>query len=132
MTATLKYLGYILLLLAVLALTSCRPEPFVQTIVLPDTMHTSMGPIPVTVVDSIHAPEITGVVIGRYTFWERRIYLHGQIKAPLSALKVLRHEQCHAMLIESGLQRYLPDDLTEALCDMYARELVAEAVRGRP
>lgn len=136
---TARYVAYLVSLIGLLAVMGCHPvaEPrnsVPNPVIVPDTIHTLMRALPVVVADTIpNAPGTgPGVTIGRFTFQEGRILIWRGIFDPAMRLKIIYHEQCHAILIETGLWNQLNGDVIELVCDAFARERVAAAIRGSP
>ena len=115
--------------LLLLCLAACLPHkhqapaPFPA---LPDTVHFESGPIPVILVEDISVGDSTQFVIGRYDFFRRVIYIRRGITDPIQRQRILGHEMCHVMMLESGLHNYSAPWYLELLCDAYATRRLAE------
>ena len=118
-----------------IALAACRPsQPALNAnpLALPDVVHTTVGPIPVVLVDTLSVADTTAYVMGRFSYKVRTIYLRREITDPIQRLKTLYHELCHVEVIESGLYNHIPHDVGELLCDTFASNRVAALLRGKP
>lgn len=121
----------VLALLTACAVQQAPPHPFP---VLPDTIYTASGATPVVVVDSIIGPDSTQLVIGRYMYFERRVLVWRGLKDERVRRKVMEHERCHVVLLESGLHNHFREVpwMVELLCDAFASARLAELERERP
>lgn len=119
-------------------LTACgslQPTTTPIPLALPDTIYTTMAPIPIVTVDTLIIEGNTNpraLTIGRFSFQDRVIWIWRGVKDPATRLKIIRHEWCHAVVIEVGLTNHIAPEVTELLCDAIARELVSESSRRRP
>ena len=122
-------------LLFALILTACVPvrgSRIANAYPLPATVHTAGGPIPVVLVDSLPATDSSFFVVGRFNYADRRIYVLARVTSPLQRWRIVQHERCHVILLESGLHNLTESTFRELLCDAYAEDRVAELVRGKP
>lgn len=106
------------------------PRPFA----VPDTIYTASGAIPVLLVDSIASDEPGKLVIGRFDYLGRRLYVSRVVKDEKVRIKVTEHERCHAVLAESGLQMHFSQVpwLIELVCDAFSNAAVSQLERGKP
>lgn len=111
------------------ASTSPRPIPGI-----PDTIYTASGATPVLVVDSIASDRPDRLVVGRLDYLGRRVYVSRAAVDKMRQLKVVEHERCHLVLIESGLMMHFAEVpwLSELLCDAFANAAMAQLERGKP
>jgi hypothetical protein len=110
------------------------PRPIADRFLdLPDSIAVPAGMVDVQLVDSIPAPRPDYMVLGRLDYLRRTIYISRVIKSPVQAAKVLEHERCHLVLLDSGIQLVLSQiadyTLVESLCDAFATARLAELSR---
>lgn len=117
-----------------LCLAACRqPIQHVPTaIAVPDTVYALAGPIPVVLVDSLASTDSTGYVVGRYSFYVRELYVRRRITSPHQRLKIIGHEWCHAVALDSGLHNHLEPAFLELLCDAFGTAWAVEYVQRHP
>src|SRR5688572_32892435 len=118
--------------LALLLCVACVRFPQTQPLVVPDTIHTTVGPIPIVLIDTLKVADSTMYVLGRFSYRNRTIYLRKEITDPIQRWKTLAHEHCHVIVIEAGLYNHIAPDIQELLCDAFASNRVAELLRGKP
>lgn len=116
-----------LVLLALLA--ACRSPfngpPAPEWPPIPRQVSTPLGPIPVVIVDSLRDDQ-GRLLDGGYHTSRRTIYIRRGIESRTRQWQVLRHEECHVALDDSGLANLIPTQTIQALCDAFASARVAE------
>jgi hypothetical protein len=111
---------------------ACAPTPQPRTYALPDTMYTASGGTVVVLAESLYvvgAPEQT--VLGQLKFLERTVYVSRKVVDARMARRVLEHERCHMVLLESGMWRALTPNVTEVVCDAFASAALSALERER-
>lgn len=124
-----------LLPLLLLCLAACLPHNHTTPPAfpaLPDTVHSDAGPIPVILVDDIRTADTSQFIIGRYDIFTRTIYIRRGIQSPIERQRILEHERCHVVMLESGLHNHTAPWYLELLCNAMASQRVADLQRGKP
>jgi hypothetical protein len=96
------------------------------TVKLPRTVHSYLGPVPVTVVPQSAFPN--AVNVGQWSERHRQIMLSDDLSAD-AAVQVLCHEMVHVALTDSGAGHILEQKAGEMLCDALGY-YIASAVRS--
>jgi hypothetical protein len=127
----MKSLALVLLLTLAACLPHKHPAP-TPFPALPDTVHSEAGPIPVVLVEDISVGDSTQFVIGRYDIFTRTIYIRRGILSPVERQRILAHERCHVLMLETGLHNHTAPWYLELLCNAMAAQRVADLQRGKP
>ena len=93
---------------------------------LPATAFHPLGPIPVTLVDDLRAPDDPNErLYGYWNAFARTISIRRDLH-PVQAWCTFYHELTHAWLSDIGVK--LPEEHEEAICEAIARARVAELI----
>ena len=97
---------------------------------MPRDLYSSLGPIPVAVVDTIHSAESDLTTCGRYKQLSRTIELSREVTSDEALVEVLFHEWIHVALIDAGLAHMMDDRVQEAVCDAVGGLLAGAMLNG--
>lgn len=99
---------------------------------IPDTISSILGPVQVVVGDSLRN-ERGVMLLGGFMPQTRTIYLDRSLKNPIVVWTVLRHEQCHVIMWDSGNRNFFDSEagqkIADALCDAFATARVQEMLQ---
>jgi hypothetical protein len=117
---------------AIAGILACaKPVTAPRRSLIPESVPSRLGPVPVVIVDSIRGPDSTQYLLGGFDTRARVIYLRRDL-TPQMALLVFGHEQCHLDLADSGLHNLLHPKLADAICDAVGLRYAADRLNSKP
>lgn len=97
---------------------------------MPRELYSVLGPVSVTVVDTLPTPKPEETTCGVYKQLSRAIELSREVTSEEARIETLFHEWVHVALLDSGLAHLLDENVQEAVCDAVGGLLAGAALNG--